>query len=75
MNRPTIDPNAPPLEILPWGRTLEDEQRLAAKKAKGRRGWHGCLLQLVALALAFVFMAGYLSGASQPFIKESSVDR
>lgn len=72
MSRPTLD-DTQPLEILPWGRTKEDQERLDAKKAKGRRGWHGCLFQLVALALLAVFTAGYLSGAAQPFVKESPV--
>lgn len=62
MERPTIDPNAAPLEILPWGRTLEDEQALARKKAQGRRGWHGCLLQLAALAILAIYAAGYVAG-------------
>lgn len=62
MDRPTLDPNAPPLEILPWGRTKDDQDRLDAKKRQGRRGWHGCLLQLVALTLLAVYAAGYLAG-------------
>lgn len=61
MKRPTVD-ESQSLEILPWGRTKEDQERLDAKKAAGRRGWHGCLLMIVAGVMLLVYTAGYLAG-------------
>ncbi len=57
MKRPVIDPDSPPLEILPWGRTLEDDTRLARKKAKGRAGAMGCLYQMAAMTFVLILLA------------------
>ena len=51
-----------PLELLPWGRTAEQQEEIDRKKARGRRGWHGCLLQLVLLALVIAYAAGFVNG-------------
>ncbi len=61
MTRPTID-ESERLEILPWGRTKEDQERLDTKKEQGRRGWRGCLLQLLLVAGFVIYTAGYLAG-------------
>lgn len=63
-----------PLELLPWGRTLEDQERIDRKKAKGRSGAKGCLFYAVAFALFVVWVAGYESGRSyQPSVNESAI--
>lgn len=63
-----------PLELLPWGRTLEQQEAIDRKKAKGRAGGKGCLLYAVAFALFAVYVAGYESGRSyQPSVNESAV--
>lgn len=62
MRRPELRPDAPPLEILPWGRTLADQEALERKKAADRRGMKGCLLQALIVTLALVYMAGYWHG-------------
>lgn len=51
-----------PLELLPWGRTLEDQERIDRKKAKGRDGAKGCLFMAVLFALFVVYVAGWMSG-------------
>lgn len=51
-----------PLEILPWGRTLEQQNKIDAKKAQGRRGAKGCLFMAVLFALFAVYVAGWVSG-------------
>lgn len=51
-----------PLEILPWGRTREDQAKLDRTKAKGKRGLQGCLLYAVAFALWAVFQLGLMMG-------------
>lgn len=51
-----------PLEILPWGRTLEDQERIDRKKAQGRGGAKGCLFMAVLFALFAVYVAGWVSG-------------
>lgn len=51
-----------PLELLPWGRTLEDQEKIDRKKAQGRRGWQGCLLQSVLIALIIAYAAGFVNG-------------
>lgn len=51
-----------PLEILPWGRTLEDQERIDRKKAQGRDGAKGCLFMAVLFALFAVYVAGWVSG-------------
>lgn len=51
-----------PLELLPWGRTLEQQEALERKKAQGRGGAKGCLLLAVMFALFAVYVAGWTSG-------------
>lgn len=51
-----------PLELLPWGRTLEDQERIDRKKAQGRGGAKGCLFMAVLFALFAVYVAGWMSG-------------
>lgn len=51
-----------PLEILPWGRTLEDQERIDRKKAQGRGGAKGCLFMAVLFALFAIYVAGWVSG-------------
>lgn len=51
-----------PLELLPWGRTLEDQERIDRKKQKGRGGAKGCLFLAVLFALFVVYVAGWMSG-------------
>lgn len=51
-----------PLELLPWGRTLEDQERIDRKKAQGRGGAKGCLFLAVLFALFAVYVAGWMSG-------------
>lgn len=51
-----------PLEILPWGRTLEDQERIDRKKAQARDGAKGCLFMAVLFALFVVYVAGWMSG-------------
>lgn len=63
-----------PLEILPWGRTAEQQEALERKKAAGKRGYAGCLLYLVAFALFAAYCAGWMNGRHyQPFVNESGV--
>lgn len=56
----TAGPDA--LEIIPYGRSREEQERLERKKARGRQGGFGCLLYAFALALFAVYVAGYMSG-------------
>lgn len=51
-----------PLELLPWGRTLEDQERIDRKKAQGRGGAKGCLFMAVLSALFAVYVAGWIGG-------------
>lgn len=51
-----------PLELLPWGRTLEDQERIDRKKAQGRGGAKGCLFMAVLFALFAVYVAGWIGG-------------
>lgn len=51
-----------PLEILPWGRTLDQQNKIDAKKAQGRGGAKGCLFMAVLFALFVVYVAGWISG-------------
>lgn len=51
-----------PLEILPWGRTKADQDKLDRTKAQGRRGLQGCLLMAVMITLAIVYIAGWMAG-------------
>lgn len=51
-----------PLEILPWGRTLEQQNKIDAKKAQARGGWHGCLFLAVLFAFFVMYVAGWMSG-------------
>lgn len=63
-----------PLEILPWGRTAEQQEALDRKKLQGRRGWQGCLLYGVAFALVCAYCAGWMNGRhSQPVVNDSAV--
>lgn len=50
-----------PLEILPWGRTREQQEALDRKKAQGRRGVGGCMFMLVLVALILTYFAGLAS--------------
>ena len=59
--RPEIDESVN-LELLPWGRTLEDQEALDAKKARGWRGAKGCLFLAVLFALFAVYVAGWMNG-------------
>lgn len=52
----------PPLEILPCGRTREQQDKLDARKAAGHRGFMTCLGYLVAIALVIVYAAGWMAG-------------
>lgn len=62
------------LEVVPFGRSVEEHEALLRKKAKGRAGGKGCLLYLVAFALFAVWVAGYESGRSyQPSVNDSAV--
>ena len=63
-----------PLEVLPWGRTAEDQAKLDAKKAAGRRGLNGCLLYALAFALVAVFAWGWSVGRST-VVNDSAVVR
>jgi hypothetical protein len=51
-----------PLEILPWGRTRADQERLEVMREQGRRGLRGCLLQAVIVALILAYCAGWMDG-------------
>jgi hypothetical protein len=62
-----------PLEILPWGRTLEQQEALDRKKQQGRSGVFGCLLYLVAFALFAAYCAGWVNGKLS--VNDSAVDR
>lgn len=63
-----------PLEILPWGRTAEQQEALDRKKQQGRNGCAGLLFYLVAFALFAVYCAGWLSGRhSQPSVNDSAI--
>ena len=53
-----------PLEILPWGRSLADSEKVDRKKAAARRGGFGCLLMAFGFALLFVFGLGWSVGYS-----------
>lgn len=50
------------LEIIPYGRSLEEHERLARIKQKGRDGAKGCLFLAVLFALFVVYVAGWMSG-------------
>lgn len=63
-----------PLEILPWGRTLEQQEALERKKRQGRQGLGGCLLYAVAFALFATYCAGWLNGRHyKPSVNDSAV--
>ena len=51
-----------PIQILPFGRTAEQQAKLDRAKAQGKRGAFGCLLWAFALALFAVYCAGYMQG-------------
>lgn len=55
-----------PLEVLPWGRTLEQEQALQRKKAQGRGGFKGCLAIACAIAFVLMYLSGYVAGRFGP---------
>lgn len=50
------------IEIIPYGRSREEQAKLDRVKAGGRRGWNGCLSQLVVLALIAVYWFGWSVG-------------
>lgn len=65
-----------PLEVLPWGRTADMQDKLDRKKAAGKRGLNGCLFYMVAFALVAVFAWGWsvgYSGSCKPIGNESAV--
>lgn len=63
-----------PLEILPWGRTLEQQEALERKKRQGKQGVGGCLLYAVAFALVAVYCAGWMQGRHyKPVVNESAL--
>lgn len=49
----------PPLQILPLGRTAEQEEKLASRKAFGRFGKSLWIAYAIALALILAYAAGY----------------
>lgn len=51
-----------PLEILPYGRTLETQERLDRKKARGKRGAR--ILGYMALIIVYwlAYLAGWMQG-------------
>lgn len=51
-----------PLEVLPWGRTRDDQAKLDRTKVKGKRGLQGCLLYALAFAFWLVFQWGLMLG-------------
>ena len=51
-----------PLELLPWGRTREQQEALERKKQQGRNGCAGLLFYAVAIALVIVYIAGWMAG-------------
>lgn len=51
-----------PLEILPWGRTVEQQAKLDAKREAGRKGMHGCLFMAFAVTLWIVYAFGVMIG-------------
>lgn len=53
-----------PFELLPFGQTRADYERLEAKKRAGRRGVRLFMLELVAIALVIVYCAGWMAGKS-----------
>lgn len=60
-----------PLELLPWGQTREGLAKLQARKEAGRAGFRGCLFQLVAIALAIMYVCGWMAGKDS--VNESTV--
>jgi hypothetical protein len=60
------------LEILPWGRTAEQQEALDRKKRDGKRGLGGCLLYAVAFALVAAYCAGWMQG--KHFVNDSAVE-
>jgi len=50
-----------PLEILPYGRTAEEQARIDRKHESGRHGVRGCLALAVAVVMAIVYVAGYVA--------------
>lgn len=63
-----------PLELLPWGRTAEQQEALDRKKRQGRQGFAGCLFYLVAFAIFAAYCAGWMNGRHyQPSVNESAI--
>jgi len=52
----------PPLQILPFGRTAEQEAKLEARKASGKRGLGLCLAFVLSLVFLLVYAAGWAAG-------------
>lgn len=50
------------LEIVPYGRSVEEHERIAHIKQQGRNGAKGCLFMAVLFALFAVYVAGWMSG-------------
>lgn len=47
----------PPIEILPWGRTEEQQRKIDKAKAQGSRGLKLFFLEIIALGLLIIFCA------------------
>lgn len=51
-----------PLEILPWGRTREQQEALERKREAGRGGLRGCLAMMIGVACVIFYVTGYVAG-------------
>lgn len=59
------EPEPPPIEILPWGRTEEQQKAIDRAKAQGSRGLKLFFLEIIALGLLIIvcaFNAPFTSG-------------
>lgn len=52
------------LEVLPWGRTREQQDKLDAKREAGRGGFKGCLAQALFAAILIAYCIGWITGKS-----------
>lgn len=52
------------LEILPWGRTKEQQDKLDTKRAAGQGGVRGCLAQALFVAILIAYCIGWITGKS-----------
>lgn len=51
-----------PLEILPFGRTAEEQDKIDARVAAGRRGMKLTFWQWIALGFAMAYIWGWTDG-------------